>query len=177
MLIVDGQLADQFSYDENGFMQAIQGYAQAQASGAEVDLVIDTSKLDPNMSGMMEQIGQFLMPWQGNPEMLEVNVEELAGAGQQQIAQMQGAGGPPMPPGGPVPPNANVPSAGTPAPPGAGTPPPPGAVPPPGALPSPTGGDPMQGAGGLPNEQALSEKMVARADRSIKPQGKGRMPV
>jgi hypothetical protein len=180
MLIVDGQLADQFPYDENGLMQAVQSYAQAKSSGAEVDLVIDAASITPELSGVMEQIGPFLMPWEGNPEMLEVNVEELASVGQQQAAQMQGAGGPPMPPG-PMPPGANVPGAGMPPPPGAGMPPPGGPggpPPPPGAMPPPpTGGDPMQAAGGPPQEQQLSEQMVQRASRSIKPQGKGRMPV
>lgn len=192
MIIINGELAEQFSYDEAGLMQALQTYAAAKAQGAEVDFVVDITQAGPDVGGIMEQIAPFMVPYQGSQEMLEVNVEELAGSamGEGMSPNVGGpAGGPPgmsmggPPPPGAMPPGANVPGGGM--PPGAGGPPGagmsmaqgPGGPPPPG-MSMATGGDPAQAAGGASPEGQLSEQMVAKAgNKIIKPQGKGRMPV
>ena len=181
MIIINGELAEQFSYDEAGLMQALQTYAAAKAQGGEVDFVIDITQAGSELSGIMEQVAPFMVPYQGSQEMLEVNVEELAGSAMDE-GMSPNVGGPPPP--GAMPPGANVPGGGM--PPGAGGPPPPGmsmaqgpgGPPPPPGMSMATGGDPAQAAGGASPEGQLSEQMFAKAgNKIIKPQGKGRMPV
>ena len=188
ILIVDGQMKDQFSYDPPGFQQGVMAYMQTKSTdpSKEVDLVIDTTKLDPQTSSMIEEIGQFLVPYEGSPEMLEVNVEELA-------ASIQGGppgpppGGPGMPPPGPVGPGMppggpGMPPPGPVGPGGPGMAPPQGMPPAPGMPPGgpgmPPGGPgmPPGGPGGPTSaEQQLRERYVQRAMR-IPPGKKGGMP-
>jgi hypothetical protein len=181
MIIINGELAEQFSYDEAGLMQALQTYAAAKAQGAEVDFVVDITQAGPDVGGIMEQIAPFMVPYQGSQEMLEVNVEELAGSAMGE-GMSPNVGGPPPP--GAMPPGANVPGGGM--PPGAAQGPGagmsmaqgPGGPPPPGmsmaggpmsvGTPAPgTGGDREQAAGGASPEGQLSEHMVAKAGNMV----------
>jgi len=182
MIIINGELAEQFSYDEAGLMQAVQAYAAAKSQGGQVDLVIDMTKAGPDLSGIMEQVAPFMIPYEGSQEMLKINVEELAGsAGGATPAMGDPAGGPPSGPpgmsmGAPAggPPGMGGPAGG---PPGMGGPPggPPGMGGPPAdmTMANSTGGDPMQGAGGATSAEGdLADGMVQKARKIIKPHGK-----
>lgn len=134
-LLINGQVAEQFSYDMPGFQMALQTYEQAGGAAAGAELVIDMTSLDPQIASLLDQVGQFLIPYEGNPDVRSLDVEglkQMPGMPQQQTmpggqSMQQGAmdtgmsGGAPMsqPGGAPMPQPGGAPNPAQPPGPGA----------------------------------------------------------
>lgn len=78
ILLIDGQVANKFSYDGAGLQQAINAYTEAGGKEAGADLVVDTNELTPQIE---EVVGQFLLPMEGRDTPQVLLVEEAQAAG------------------------------------------------------------------------------------------------